>query len=193
MFGQLLEHYSMQPDFDKFDVKRTPDAMINNFTRLQARAKHVLPEHVAATTHGTALTPGPSRTVACTQTTFQKLGVKFDSRTANAVMREEPGVALRLLYALRQSLGQVQKDVTVRTLPMHEWHCSLDGVKAAYLHVDSAAHCRSSRRVAGWARSWERQCPSQGHYWMPSSTIPLRKNILLTTSGACSPSSSAAD
>lgn len=71
----------MQPDFDKFVDTRHPDAMVNNYTRLQK--------------------------------SFLKLGVKFDTRTANALMREEPGVALRLLYSLKQNLGQVNKDVQV--------------------------------------------------------------------------------
>lgn len=36
-FGQLLHHYGMQPDFDKFVDTRHPDAMVNNYTRLQVR------------------------------------------------------------------------------------------------------------------------------------------------------------
>ena len=47
------------------------------------------------------------------QSSLLKLGVKFDTRTANALMREEAGVALRLLYSLKQNLGQVNKDVQV--------------------------------------------------------------------------------
>jgi len=47
------------------------------------------------------------------QSTILKLGVKFDTRTANSLMREEAGVAMRLLYALKQNLGQVSKDVQV--------------------------------------------------------------------------------
>ncbi|KAG1668074.1 hypothetical protein FOA52_010484 [Chlamydomonas sp. UWO 241] len=81
MFGQVMQKYGMQPDFEKFEGgQRTPDAMVNNYTRLQA--------------------------------SFQKLGIKFDSRTANSLMREEPGVALRLLYSMKQNLGQLHKDMT---------------------------------------------------------------------------------
>lgn len=47
------------------------------------------------------------------QPTFKRLGVPFDTRAANSLMREEAGVALRLLYAVKQSLGRVNKDVEV--------------------------------------------------------------------------------
>eukprot|EP00798_Chlamydomonas_sp_ICE-L_P002728 gene2728-12601_t len=80
VFGELLSRYNMLPDFDKFDPRGTPDAMINNYTRLQ-----------------------PS---------FKKLGIPFDTRTANSLMKEEPGVALRLLYSIKQSVGSLQKELT---------------------------------------------------------------------------------
>ena len=37
LFGELLARCNMQPDFAKFINKNTPDARINNFTRLQVR------------------------------------------------------------------------------------------------------------------------------------------------------------
>jgi hypothetical protein len=40
--------YSMQPDFDKFECKRSPDAMVNNYTRLQARERNALTSVPAA-------------------------------------------------------------------------------------------------------------------------------------------------
>jgi hypothetical protein len=33
--GRLFHNLNLQPDFDKFTQKSTPDANINNFTRLQ--------------------------------------------------------------------------------------------------------------------------------------------------------------
>lgn len=36
-FGQLLHFFQLQPDFDNFQATRSPDAMINNYTRLQVR------------------------------------------------------------------------------------------------------------------------------------------------------------
>jgi hypothetical protein len=35
MFGQLFYSFNLQPDFEQFEPKRTPDGMINNFSRLQ--------------------------------------------------------------------------------------------------------------------------------------------------------------
>jgi hypothetical protein len=35
LWGQLFSHFNMQPDFDRFENKRTPDAMVCNYTRLQ--------------------------------------------------------------------------------------------------------------------------------------------------------------
>lgn len=37
MFGQLFSKLNLQPDVEHFDPKRMPDAMINNYTRLQVR------------------------------------------------------------------------------------------------------------------------------------------------------------
>ncbi|KAG2448325.1 hypothetical protein HYH02_006909 [Chlamydomonas schloesseri] len=77
LFAQLFSKYNLQPDLDHFDTKRMPDAMINNYTRLQP--------------------------------TFSKLGVHMDTRVANMLIREEAGVAPRLLYSIKQNLGSIQK------------------------------------------------------------------------------------
>jgi len=79
MFGQLLHHYNMQPDFDKFEDRRAPESMVNNYTRLQP--------------------------------TFMRLNVPFDTRVANSLMREESGMALRLLYSIKQSMNQIKNDL----------------------------------------------------------------------------------
>lgn len=39
--GKILNKLKLQPDFDQFDESGTPDAMINNFTRLQPTLKHL--------------------------------------------------------------------------------------------------------------------------------------------------------
>eukprot|EP00955_Chlamydomonas_euryale_P065098 359155-Chlamydomonas_euryale.AAC.2 len=125
-FGKVMQTYGMQPDFDKFEMKRSPDAMVNNYTRLQVRP---MPPHCATSLLRSRLSCIARYVVARLQASFQKLGVKFDSRTANALMREEPGVALRLLYSLKQSLSQVHKDVQVcdaRT-PALIWMCKRRG------------------------------------------------------------------
>lgn len=38
----------------------------------------------------------------------------MDTRTANSLMREEAGVAAKLLYTIKQTLGQLNKDLQVR-------------------------------------------------------------------------------
>lgn len=39
--GQILNKLNLQPDFDQFDASGTPNAMINNFTRMQPTLKHL--------------------------------------------------------------------------------------------------------------------------------------------------------
>ena len=38
----------------------------------------------------------------------------MDTRVANMLIREESGVAPRLLYSIKQNLGSIQKTLTVR-------------------------------------------------------------------------------
>ena len=37
VFGELFNRFQMLPDFAKLEVKHTPDAMVNNYTRLKVR------------------------------------------------------------------------------------------------------------------------------------------------------------
>lgn len=39
--GLILSKLNLQPDFEQFDASGTPDALINNFTRLQPTMKHL--------------------------------------------------------------------------------------------------------------------------------------------------------
>ncbi|KXZ56759.1 hypothetical protein GPECTOR_1g684 [Gonium pectorale] len=80
LFGQLFSKYNLQPDVEQFDGRGMPDAMINNYTRLQP--------------------------------TFNKLGIHMDTRVANMLIREESGVATRLLYSIKQNLASMQKTLT---------------------------------------------------------------------------------
>lgn len=70
VLGELLSRLHLQPDFELFDASGTPDAMINNFTRLQP--------------------------------TLKSLGVRFNSNVANALIREDRGVALKVLYDIKR-------------------------------------------------------------------------------------------
>mmetsp|Transcript_23743 Transcript_23743/g.58199 ORF Transcript_23743/g.58199 Transcript_23743/m.58199 type:complete len:773 (+) Transcript_23743:84-2402(+) len=84
LFGELLARCNLQPDFAKFVDKHTPDARINNFTRLQP--------------------------------TLSKLGVQLDTRTVTAIVREEKGIAARLVYMLKMSLDSIVRDVQTSKL-----------------------------------------------------------------------------
>eukprot|EP00879_Flechtneria_rotunda_P030182 GHRR01032781.1.p1 GENE.GHRR01032781.1~~GHRR01032781.1.p1 ORF type:complete len:295 (+),score=115.10 GHRR01032781.1:141-1025(+) len=58
------------------------------------------------------------------QPVLSKLGVQFDTRTAQALINKEPGLAAKVLYAIKQSLGTMDKntqalDHTSRT--MHQF------------------------------------------------------------------------
>lgn len=68
--GELLHKLQLQPDFERFDGAGSPDALINNFTRLQP--------------------------------TLKALGVKFNSRTANALISGKRGAALKVLYDIKR-------------------------------------------------------------------------------------------
>lgn len=46
------------------------------------------------------------------QPTFQKLGIPMDTRVANALIREEPGVAARLLYSIKQNVTNLNKSLS---------------------------------------------------------------------------------
>jgi hypothetical protein len=44
-----------------------------------------------------------------------RLQIPFDTRVANSLIREESGVALRILYAIKQTMTQIKNDLKVRT------------------------------------------------------------------------------
>ena len=75
----MLARCNLQPDFAKFVDKNTPDARINNYTRLQP--------------------------------TLAKLGVPLDTRVVTSLVREERGVASRLVYRLKSVVDSVVRDV----------------------------------------------------------------------------------
>jgi hypothetical protein len=75
----VLARCNLQPDFAKFVDKNTPDARINNYTRLQP--------------------------------TLAKLGVPLDTRVVTSLVREERGVASRLVYRLKSVVDSVVRDV----------------------------------------------------------------------------------
>ncbi len=52
---------------------------------------------------------------ATLQPTFKRLGINMNTRIANSMMREEAGVALRMLYSIKQNMGQLNKGLQVLT------------------------------------------------------------------------------
>lgn len=48
------------------------------------------------------------------QPTFKRLGIPMNTQTANALMREESGVAAKLLYDVKQSMASLDKNLKVR-------------------------------------------------------------------------------
>lgn len=148
LWGQLFHRYNLQHDFERFENKRNPDSMVNNYTRLlvsarvrglEARAMHVYCMQAVCMRQAISMWPSSSlqdavcQIVPCVQPVFKRLNIAFDSRTANALMREEPGVALRLLYGVKQSLEQVNKDLEVsgHSCSLASWFCSSVHVWAA--------------------------------------------------------------
>ncbi len=50
------------------------------------------------------------------QPTFRNLNIKFDSKMIDGIMKEERGVALRLLYQLKMALEKVYPPTDVAVL-----------------------------------------------------------------------------
>ena len=173
LFGEILARCNVQPDFAKFVNKNTPDARINNFTRLQVRRRGRLlrgllldaarpargsrsrrraarvPDETRASRHvgptretsfgsvnprnivrfpGFARlsrarsSPRRARTHAIPnhhphiifddhQPSLQTLGVPLDARAVTSIVREERGVATRLLVQLKSVLDAMVRDV----------------------------------------------------------------------------------
>jgi hypothetical protein len=138
LWGRLFSHFQLQPDFDKFDDKRTPDAMVNNFTRLQVcglggssstttswsrvRVMHAISCRIRTTEKADTdhmATQSLLHIYGNPQPTFKRLGIAMNTRVANSMMREEPGVAMRLLYSVKQNIGSLSKDLQVRSSRAH--------------------------------------------------------------------------
>jgi hypothetical protein len=58
------------------------------------------------------------------QPTLSKLGVQLDTRTVTAIVREEKGIAARLVYMLKMSLDSIVRDVQTSKLTGRGLHSS---------------------------------------------------------------------
>lgn len=50
------------------------------------------------------------------QPTFKNLNIKFDSKIIDSIMKEERGIALRLLYQLKMALEKVYPPTDINVL-----------------------------------------------------------------------------
>jgi hypothetical protein len=62
--------------------------------------------------------------VVLLQPVLAKLGVQLDPRTAQALINQEPGLAGKLLYSIKQALGSMSKDMQVRPQPVELCSCN---------------------------------------------------------------------
>jgi hypothetical protein len=51
------------------------------------------------------------------QPVLSKLGVQLDPRTAQALIKQEPGLAGKVLYSIKQALGSMNNDMQVCSEP----------------------------------------------------------------------------
>lgn len=118
-------------------------------------SKHRTPLTCSSHTH--------TRTHTCLlQPTFTRLGVKYDARTAQALLRREPGLAGQLLYSVRAALGGLDANVKVGALrvcwPPRIVSCMLQTVHAALGGLDanvklSVRILKSLATVPGYVRA----------------------------------------
>lgn len=118
--GEMLSKLNLQPDFDHFEDRRTPDAMLKNYARLQVCiAARLFPSicmglghclllpavHVYGLPNAKSESPEPRHCPAL-QPTFTKLHVPFTSQTAKQLMRGDKGAAAQLLYGIKSAVDR---------------------------------------------------------------------------------------
>ena len=121
--GEMLSKLNLQPDFDRFEDRRTPDAMLKNFARLQVcgaachacMSKHFVWDSATALLlpagHAYGLANAASEAInpkrcPVLQPTFTKLHVPFTSQTAKQLMRGDNGAAAQLLYGIKSAVDR---------------------------------------------------------------------------------------
>ena len=121
--GEMLSKLNLQPDFDRFEDRRTPDAMLKNYARLQVCGAALLmclfPSICMGFCHCLLLSAEHAYGVATAvfeavepklcpvlQRTFTKLHVPFTSQTAKQLMRGDKGAAAQLLYGIKSAVDR---------------------------------------------------------------------------------------
>lgn len=110
LFAKLLAAHALQPDLAAFQNKGKPDAYLNNYMRLQVSLN---PSH---TTCGWQCTAKHTHTPLCLpppQPTLSRLGVQLDTRTAQALINKEPGLAAKVLLSIKQQLEGLTTNLQV--------------------------------------------------------------------------------
>ena len=131
-----------------------------------------------------------------------RLQIPFDTRVANALMREEAGIALRMLYSIKQALGHMKSDLQVcmslvsaldlmfclvlflacfafaLARELARW---LFGVWLALMHANMT--CRNTSAAGRWARSWALLWTPAGCCWTPCTSAHPSKHIRLAHKG----------
>ena len=121
--GEMLSKLNLQPDFHRFEDRRTPDVMLKNYARLQVcdAALHacLLPcicmgcyhclllsaGHACGLANAILAAPEPKHCPVL-QPTFTKLHVPFTSQTAKQLMRGDKGAAAQLLYGIKSAVDR---------------------------------------------------------------------------------------
>ena len=130
LFGEVLARCNLQPDFEQFADKNTPDARINNFTRLQVRA----------TTSRLAL---PSLPLAVTRT---RSGMARRNSLPPNVGREHHTSEGRHTSFVATASSLVARSLTSPS-PL---------LSAPYPRFPASLPCRRSPRWPSWGYSWTR-------------------------------------
>ena len=120
--GEMLSKLNLQPDFDRFEDRRTPEVMLKNYARLQvcdaAFHARLLPSICIGFCHCLMLSArhayglvnaffaAPEPKHPALQPTFTKLHVPFTSQTAKQLMRGDKGAAAQLLYGVKSAVDR---------------------------------------------------------------------------------------
>ncbi|KAF5829801.1 hypothetical protein DUNSADRAFT_15464, partial [Dunaliella salina] len=134
MFGQLLHRYNLQPDFDKFEDRRAPESMVNNYTRLQVLFHALFFEDVMRT-H----IPDTSNQLMESMHVrkYQERQYRLEAK-AQAGAREDQENALNKRDALRSSL---QNKMAMQRVGQFHINTCMAYIRCHYL--DSALHMLS--------------------------------------------------